>query len=303
MSPLFHDPDRGTSILRHKPFAMFWCARVATTLGFQMLGVAVGWQIYTLTGSAFYLGLVGLAQFLPMFLLTLAVGQIVDRYDRRTIARICQAIEGVAAAALAAATLTGWQSKESILILMFLVGAARAFEYPSMQALVPGLVPGDLLPRAVAGYASANQAASTVGPALGGLLYLAGPTTVYATAAILFLTAVLFLSRIQAVRLPSNRQPVTLESLFAGISFIRHRPVILGAISLDLFAVLLGEQRPSCRCTPGTSWRPGHGGWASFGPRPRQEPSACRCSWRTTRSDAASAVRCSGRWPYSGSPR
>ncbi|RPI94003.1 MAG: MFS transporter, partial [Chloroflexi bacterium] len=240
MQPLFHNPDRGTSILRHKPFALFWCARVATTLGFQMLGVAVGWQIYALTGSPLFLGLVGLAQFLPMFLLTLVVGQIVDRYDRRSIARICQTVEGVAAGALAVGSLAGWQSKESILILMLVVGAARAFEYPSMHALVPGLVPVHLLPRAVAGYASANQAASTVGPALGGLLYMAGPTTVYATAAILFLAAGLFLSRIRIVRLPPNRQPVTLESLFAGISFIRRRPAILGAISLDLFAVLLG---------------------------------------------------------------
>ena len=154
-----------------------------------MLGVAVGWQIYALTGSALYLGLVGLAQFLPMFLLTLVVGQVVDRYDRRSIARVCQTVEGIAAGALAVGSLTGWQSKESILILMLVVGAARAFEYPSMHALVPGLVPGHLLPRAVAGYASANQAACTVGPALGGLLYLAGPTTVYATAAILFLAA------------------------------------------------------------------------------------------------------------------
>jgi MFS family permease len=235
-------PNSGTqpSILRHKPFAFFWFARGFTSIAFQIQGVAVGWQVYALTGSPFYLGLVGLAQFLPMFLLTLAVGHIADRYDRRRIVRLCQIAEGLAAAALALGSFSGWQSKESILAVVFTAGAARAFEGPTMQALVPGLVPAPFIPRAMAWSASAHQTATILGPALGGLLYTAGPTAAYATASILFLTASSLISLIHIERVPPNREPVSLQSLFAGIVFIRNQPVILGAISLDLFAVLLG---------------------------------------------------------------
>jgi MFS family permease len=239
-------PSQSTSqitappILRHKPFKLFLCARVSSSIAFQMQAVAVGWQIYNLTGSAWYLGLVGLAQFLPMFILTLVVGQVADRFDRRMIARVCQAVESMAAVALAIGSFSGWQSKESILWLVFLIGAARAFEYPTMHALVPGLVPVELIPRAVAWSASANQTATILGPALGGLLYAAGPATVYGTAAILFLAASIFIALIHIDRTNSKREPVSIQSLFAGIAYIRNHPIILGSISLDLFAVLLG---------------------------------------------------------------
>ena len=229
-----------TSILHHKPFRRFWLARVASTIANQMLGVAVGWQIYALTGSVFYLGLVGLAQFLPMFLLTLVVGHTADRYDRRRVAAVCQIIEGAALAGLAVGSYGGWLSKEAILATVFVSGAARAFEGPTMQALVPGLVPQELIPTAAAWSASANQTASIVGPALGGLLYMLGPTSVYATAGLLFFAASSFMAAIRSDRAPLQREPVSIRSLFAGIAFIRSRPEILGAISLDLFAVLLG---------------------------------------------------------------
>jgi MFS family permease len=234
------NPDPPQSMLRHKPFALFWFARGFTSIAFQIQGVAVGWQVYALTGSPFYLGLVGLAQFLPMFLLTLAVGHVADRYDRRRVVRLCQIVEGVAAAALALGSFSGWQSKESILAVVFLTGAARAFEAPTIHALVPGLVPAMVIPRAIAWSASAHQTATILGPALGGLLYTAGPTTAYATASLLFLTASSLVALIRIERALPNREPVSLQSLFAGIVFIRNQPVILGAISLDLFAVLLG---------------------------------------------------------------
>jgi len=227
-------------MLRHKPFAFFWFARGFTSIAFQIQGVAVGWQVYALTGSPFYLGLVGLAQFLPMFLLTLAVGHVADRYDRRMVVRLCQIVEGLAAAALAFGSFSGWQSKESILVVVSIAGAARAFEAPTIHALVPGLVPALLIPRAMAWSASAHQTATILGPAIGGLLYTAGPTAAYATASILFLTASLLIALIRIERAPPNREPVSLQSLFAGIVFIRNQPVVLGAISLDLFAVLLG---------------------------------------------------------------
>jgi MFS family permease len=228
------------SILRHTPFRLFWLARVSSTLANQMQAVAVGWQIYAITHSALYLGLVGLAQFLPMFLLTLAVGHVADRYDRRRIAAVCQLIEAVGLAWLTAGSFGGWLGKEAILLTVFLIGAARAFEGPTMQALVPGLVPQELIPKAAAWSASANQCATIVGPAVGGILYAIGPTTVYAASVLLFLAASIFISAIRIARPPSKREPVSVTSLFAGIAFIRSRPEILGAISLDLFAVLLG---------------------------------------------------------------
>jgi MFS family permease len=209
-------------------------------IAFQMQGVAVGWQIYTLTNSALFLGLVGLAQFLPMFLLTLVVGHVADRYDRRTVARICQITEGLAAVVLAWGSHSGRLGSHGILIIMFVVGAVHAFEGPTMQALVPGLVPTQLIPRAAAWSASAMQTAVIIGPALGGLLYTAGPITVYALVAFLFFAASVFLAMIRIDRLPAKREPVSISTLFAGINFIKSRPDILGAISLDLFAVLLG---------------------------------------------------------------
>jgi MFS family permease len=175
-----------------------------------------------------------------MFLLTLAVGHVADRYDRGMVVRLCQIVEGLAAAALALGSFSGWQSKESILAVVFIAGAARAFEGPTMQALVPGLIPAPLIPRAMAWFASAHQTATILGPAIGGLLYTAGPTAAYATGSILFLTASSLVTLVRIERTPPNREPVSLHSLFAGIVFIRNQPVILGAISLDLFAVLLG---------------------------------------------------------------
>jgi MFS family permease len=240
MTPSSPDTPPHQPLLHHKPLALFLCGRVTSSVAFQMMGVAVGWQMYSLTGSAWYLGLVGLAQFLPMFLLTLVVGHVADRFDRRTIARVCQTVEGLATGVLALGSFSGWQSKESILAIAFVIGAARAFEYPTMHALVPRLVPPEFLSRALAWSASANQAAIILGPALGGALYAIGATTTYVTTAILFLAASTFISLIRIERTPPKHEPVSLRSLFAGIAYIRSKPVIMGAISLDLFAVLLG---------------------------------------------------------------
>jgi MFS family permease len=234
------DSDPTRAILRHQPFIFFLCARVATMLAFQIQGVAVGWQIYALTNSPMYLGLVGLAQFLPMFLLTLVVGHVADRYDRRIVARVCQIVQAAAVSLLACGSYGGWQSKELLLGVMLLAGAAHAFEGPTIHALLPWLVPAERIPRAAAWSASAMQTASILGPALGGILYVIGPTPSYAAAAGLFVGASLFLGIIRLERAPTTREPVSLTSLFAGIAFIRSRPEVLGAISLDLFAVLFG---------------------------------------------------------------
>jgi MFS family permease len=219
---------------------LFAAARVATTVAFQMVGVAVGWQIYELTKSAFDLGLVGLAQFVPMVLLVLVVGHVADRYDRRTIARLCQLAMGLAVAVLAVATLRASIAAWTIYVLVIVLGAARAFETPTLQALVPMLVSNEMLPAAMARWASANQSATIIGPALGGVLYALAPWVVYASAAVLFVVAVALITAVRARRVTVHREPPTLRSLFGGIHFIREHPVVLGAISLDLFAVLLG---------------------------------------------------------------
>jgi len=211
-----------------------------SSVAFQMMSVAIGWQIYSITHSAFALGLVGLSQFLPMFMLTLVVGHVADRYDRRTIAFICQAIQGVAALTLCIATWRGVTSQGLIYLIAAIAGSARAFESPSMAALLPNLIPRAQLQYATAWSTSANQTAQILGPAMGGLLYAFGALTVYGAVAVAFIGAAVVLSSIKIEQVVRMRTPLTFESLFSGIAFIRRKPVILGALSLDLFAVLLG---------------------------------------------------------------
>jgi MFS family permease len=205
-----------------------------------MVGVAVAWQMYALTGSAFDLGLVGLVQFLPSLVLVLVAGQLADRYDRRIILQSCQAVEALGAALLAVGTLSGWISKEFILAAIFLLGAGRAFEAPTNQTLLPAVVPAALFPRAVAASSTAQQVATITGPAIGGFLYLVSPTFVYAICFLLFFCAVLQLCFVRIERTVSARPPLTVRAVFAGVSYIWQNKIILGVMSLDLFAVLLG---------------------------------------------------------------
>ena len=211
-----------------------------SSVAFQMMSVAIGWQIYSITHSAFALGLVGLAQFLPMFMLTLVVGHVADRYDRRRIALVCQTIEGLAALTLCIATWRGVTSQELIYFIAAVAGSARAFESPSMSALLPNLIPRAQLQFATAWSTSANQTAQILGPATGGLLYGLGALVVYGAVSVAFVGAALLLSCIKIEKAVRARTPISFESLFSGIAFIRRKPVILGALSLDLFAVLLG---------------------------------------------------------------
>ena len=234
------DPDEPRLLLADRRFLQFISSRVSSTIAYQMLSVAVGWQIYALTGSPFFLGLVGLAQFLPMFILTLLVGHVADRYDRLSILRGCRFIQGAGALALAVGSYSGRLNAEGILAVVLILGAARAFEMPTQQALLAELVRADLFPRAVAWVTSSAQTASIIGPALGGLFYAAGVTLVYSMIACLFLGSGLLVSLIRMERKTRKPEPISLRSLFAGIAFIRSKPAIFGAISLDLFAVLLG---------------------------------------------------------------
>jgi len=227
-------------LTRHRPFVLFWCARTATTIAYQMQAVAIGWQIYDLTGSAFDLGLVGLVQFFPVVAMALVIGQIADRYDRRRIAGACQVVKALAAIVLAVGSLQGWLTREAIFAILLVTGTARAFETPTMHAMIPAVVPPEILPRAVAASTTAFQTAIIGGPALGGFMYLLGPAAVYATCAVAFVTAAILLALVQAAPRVLNKKPVTLESLFGGISYLRSNRILLGVISLDLFAMLLG---------------------------------------------------------------
>jgi MFS family permease len=205
-----------------------------------MLGVAVGWQLYDLTGRALDLGLVGLAQFVPMILLTLVVGQVADRYDRRLVVILCEIAKAAVAAALALGAIGGWQTRTTIFALVALLGAAQAFENPAMSALVPEVVARSLIAPAMAWVISAGQTAQIVGPALGGLLYAFGPGAAYFTAGGLFILAGALAVAIRVARRVRPREPLTLETVFSGAAFIYGQRVLLGSMSLDLFAVLLG---------------------------------------------------------------
>ncbi|MEC5388186.1 MFS transporter [Uliginosibacterium sp. H3] len=228
------------ALFRHRPFLSFWFGRVFTSMSNNMLAVAVGWQMYDLTHSAMDLGLVGLVQFAPALLFTLIVGHVADRYDRRRIITVCLALQTLVIGVLIASTHYHWISRDLILICSLLIGTAKAFQMPTQQALAPLVVPLEVLPRAMALSSSGVQFAIIVGPAFGGFLYAAGANAVYSLCcALTFCSAISFLS-IRIDHAPAPREPVTLRSMFAGLDFIWHRKAVLGAISLDLFAVLLG---------------------------------------------------------------
>lgn len=228
------------SLLQHRSFVAFWIARVSSTFGFQMLTIAVSWQIYSLTGRAFDLGLIGLVQFFPSVALALVAGHVADQFDRRRVVVISQFVEGVAIFALAALTLTHHINEHVVLGLLFIISISKAMEGPSLLSMLPALVPPKILPRAMAANSVAGQASGMVGPALGGLLYIAGADVVYVICGLLYLVSVFMVSRLRYEQAPPRRVPATFKTLFAGIHFIRHRPDVLGVISLDLFAVLLG---------------------------------------------------------------
>lgn len=228
------------SLLSHRAFVSFWLARTGSSFGFQMLNIVVSWQIYTLTGRAFDLGLIGLVQFLPSVLLALPAGHVADQYDRRRVVLLGQLTEWLAIAALAALSITGQVNEPMILGLVFLIAVAKTLEGPALQSMLPALVPPSLLARAMAANAAAGEAAMMVGPALGGFLYLAGPGAVYLATGALYLASILLVGRLRYEQTPPRRVPASFATLFAGVRFIRARPDVLGVISLDLFAVLLG---------------------------------------------------------------
>jgi MFS family permease len=228
------------SLFGHRPFLFYLWARSVSQLSTQIAAVAVGWQVYALTGSAFYLGMIGLAQFLPTAILVFAAGHAADRYERKRVVQLCQAVKGLAAVFLAWGSLAGWLTVAEIFAAVTLLGAASAFESPAVSALLPGVAPEGLLQRATAAATGIFQLAAIAGPALGGLAYAISPGAPYVAMAIFWLLAGLLNGAIQLDRPVGGKEPPTLAALFAGVGFVRRNPTILGIISLDLFAVLLG---------------------------------------------------------------
>jgi MFS family permease len=232
----FLDP----SLASNKNYKRFWYSQILSFMANQIVMMALGWHLYTLTHSPLSLGYLGLVLFLPQVFLVLIVGQVADRYNRRKIILITQSLEAIISLTLCASVVFKIESAHWIFIAAFCIGSVRAFQGPALQALLPNLVGLDLLPKAIALGSASRQFATIAGPALGGLLFLGGTTFVYACSGLFFIVAFIQIFSIRFSQLAQQHAPVTREFLFAGIKFIWQRKVVLGAISLDLFSVLLG---------------------------------------------------------------
>jgi MFS family permease len=231
---------RSRNAFRHRSFRLFWTSRFLANFAAQIVSVSVGWQIYALTHSAFNLGLVGLVQFAPALVLVLYAGHVADRFNRRAIMAVCQGVEALVAGAFVLLTVTGLITAGWIFALLFVFGIARAFMNPASSSLVPNLVPPEDFAGAVALSSTSWQVANIVGPAVGGILYGFGPTVAYGVAFAMFIAAGITITMVPKPPQKALADPRSLSTMLAGFRYIWREKVVLGAISLDLFAVLLG---------------------------------------------------------------
>lgn len=240
--PQPENPGPGIAVFRFQNFRLFQVARFCVVLATEMQSVAVGWQIYETTRRPLDLGLVGLAQFLPVILLFLVSGHVVDRFNRRNILVLCYCGFALCSTLLLIVAIHAPRSIGLIYAVLVLLGVVRSLNGPAGRAILPQLVPEDHFPSAVAWASSVFQTATILGPAVGGIAYAAfhGPAAVYATAAVSSTVAVLATLRIKTSVKPRPREPVNLDTVLAGFKYIWREKLILGSISLDLFAVLLG---------------------------------------------------------------
>ena len=228
------------ALLKTPSLVFFLLSRSLSRLSSLIGIVAMGWQIYDLTGSAFALGLIGLVGFLPTALLVFAAGHTADRYERKRIVQICQLAEALTTFFLAWGSLSGWLTVVHIFIATLVLGITAAFEFPATAALLPLIAPRGTLQRATALSSGAAQLATIAGPALGGFAYAISPALPYALMVLFWLLAALFAGAIRLTQSAEPKGTATPGDLFAGVRFIRGNPAILGTISLDLFAVLFG---------------------------------------------------------------
>jgi len=233
--------ERRHAAFRHRSFLKYWTARLLLAFCTQIVSVAVGWQIYDLTRDPFDLGLVGIVQFAPALLLVLVTGAVADRFGRRLIMGICAIIETCCALALLILTLRGFAGGVApIFVTLAVLGVARAFLNPASTSLLANLVPPEDFANAVAWNSSAWQIATIVGPVAGGLLYGLGAPVPYAVSAVLMAAAAVLTFTIPKPAQRKESEQTSLQTLFAGFRYIWSEKVVLGAISLDMFAVLLG---------------------------------------------------------------
>jgi MFS family permease len=234
--------SEGLAVFTFANFRLFQLARFCMVLALEMQSVAVGWQIYEITHRPLDLGYVGLAQFLPGILLFLVSGHVVDRVNRRLVLILCYCGYVLCSSLLLLAALHGGRSIAPIYAVLVLIGVVRSFNGPVSRAILPQLVPQHHFPSAVAWASSLSQASTILGPALGGVAYAAfhGPVFVYGTSAAAATVAALATMQIKSQAQARDREPVSLSSMLAGFHYIWSEKLILGSISLDLFAVLLG---------------------------------------------------------------
>jgi len=228
------------TLLRQPSLIFFLLSRSLSRFSSQIGAVAIGWQVYDMTGRAFDLGMVGLVQFLPTALLVFVAGHAVDRFERKRVIQVCQVAEALTALALAWGSYAGWITEVHIFIATFVLGTAGAFESPATAALLPLIAPQGTLQRATALSAGAIQIATITGPALGGLAYALSPGSPYGIMLVFWLFAMLFTGAIRVLAQDAPKESPSGDDVFAGVRFIRSDPAILGTISLDLFAVLFG---------------------------------------------------------------
>ena len=242
MSETATTPTSGRIVFTYPAFRNYELARFLIVIAIEMQSVAVGWQVYEITRRAFALGMTGLVQFLPGVLLFLVAGHAADLMDRRSLLTSCYAGYAVCSALLLSITLHGIQRVYPIYLVLTLVGVVRSFSGPVTRAILPQLVPVEIFPSAFAWHASVYQTASILGPAVGGLIYAAfrGPAAVYAAAFAAAVAAGFGTLGIRTTRSAPTREPVSWATVLAGLRYIGREKVILGSISLDLVAVLLG---------------------------------------------------------------
>ncbi len=229
------------SLFANRDFTLLLSARFCSMSAQQILSVAVSWQIYLLTGRALDLGLIGLVQFVPAFLLLPLTGEVADRVDRRRVISICSGIGAIAAAVLFTAVATGGHALWVFYAAMLVFATARSFAFTAQQALTPMLVARDDLGRAIAWGSSVNNIAMIGAPALGGMLLSVNDSAGYLVALVLLVLATAASLAIRTRTRPAQPRAVSFGEVFAGVRFVVERPAILGAISIDLFAVLMGD--------------------------------------------------------------
>jgi MFS family permease len=233
-------PVTAGRLLRQPSFLFFLLSRSLTRFASQIGAVAIGWQIYDLTGSAFELGMIGLVQFLPTALLVFVAGHTADKFERKRVVQLCQLAEALTAVFLCWGSYAGWLTEVHIFIATFVLGMAGAFESPTIAALLPLIAPQGSLQRATALSSAAAQVATITGPALGGIAYAFAPGLPYGIMLVFWLLSAVLTGGIKVTEPESPKDAATADDIFAGVRFIRNNSAILGTISLDLFAVLFG---------------------------------------------------------------